>query len=48
MRIAGIIAGAQLNRGDIQATQFFKNFIEGKLRQQRGETADSHMETRIS
>jgi hypothetical protein len=48
MGIAGIIAGAELNGRDIQAPQFFKNFIEGKLRQQRGETADSHMETRIS
>ena len=42
MRIAGIVAGAQFNRVDVQALQLFENFVERELGQQGGKTSNSH------
>ena len=44
MRIARIIAGAELHRIDLDALELFEHIVQRKLRQQGGENADSHVD----
>ncbi len=48
MRIAGIISGAEFDGINLQPFKLFKDFIQRKLRQQRGETSDSHQRKSIT
>src|SRR5579862_8573155 len=42
MGIAGIVAGAELDREDIQAFQFVEHFVEGEVGKKRCENSDLH------
>ena len=42
VRIAGVVAGTELDRADVELLQLFKDFVERELRQQRGKYANSH------
>ena len=44
MRIARIVSGAQLDGADVQALELLQYVVQGKLRQQGGEYADSHVD----
>src|SRR3954462_2349195 len=48
MRISRVIAGSKLNRRNVQRLEFFDYFFERKLRQQRGETSNSHERKRTT
>src|SRR5689334_21973301 len=48
MRISRVIAGPELNSCDVKRLQLLEHLFERKLRQQRGETSNSHERKRTT